>query len=74
MNTLECSRKIIKITDDVTLVINHDQGMRDSGILRFANNDYEIEFDFTESTRQIFSDITNMSALELLNVLAQKAE
>lgn len=67
------TREFIRITDEITLVIDHDPILRDAGILRFASGQ-EIEFDWSEEAQQLFSDIDNADPIELLTILAQKAE
>lgn len=67
------TREFIRITDEITLVIDHDPIFKDAGILRFANG-YEVEFDWSEDARNLFEDIDNADPIELLTILAQKAD
>lgn len=67
------TREFIRITDEITLVIDHDPILRDAGILRFANG-YEVEFDWSIDAQNLFEDIDNADPISLLTVLAQKAE
>lgn len=67
------TREFIRITDEITLVLDHDPTLHDAGILRFANG-YEVVFDWSEEAQQLFSDIDNADPIELLTVLAQRAE
>ena len=73
MNALavvDCSRDVIRITDDVTLVILKDEGFEDAGVLKFKNG-YEVEFRYDEDARQVFEDLEGADPIELITVLAQ---
>lgn len=73
MNALavvDCSREVIKITDDVTLVIFKDKGFEDAGVLKFKSG-YEVEFRYDEDARQVFEDIDNADPIELITIMAQ---
>lgn len=68
-----CSREIIRITDEVTLVILRDEGFGDAGLLQFKNG-HEIEFAWSDDARQVFEDLEGADTIELLTVLAQVAK
>lgn len=65
-----CSREIIKITDDVTLVILKDEGFEDAGVLKFKTG-YEVEFRYDEDARQVLDDLEGADPIELLTIMAQ---
>lgn len=70
---VEGSREFIKITSDITLVIDRDPIYKDAGILRFSSGE-EISFDWSEDAQRIFSDIDNSNGFEVLMILAQRAD
>lgn len=74
LKEVKSTQEFVRITNEITLVIDHQDGLKPAGILRFANNDCEIEFDFSEDARQVFTDIDNADPIELLTILAQKAD
>lgn len=67
------TQEFVRITDEVTLIIDHDPLYGDAGILRFASG-REFTFDWSEDARQVFADIDNAEPIELLTILSQKAE
>lgn len=73
LTVVDYSREIICITDDVTLVILKDAGFEDAGVLKFRSG-YEVEFAMTSEARELFADIDNCDPIELLSVIAQKAD
>ena len=73
LKEIEGTREFIKITSEITLVIDRAEDFRDAGILRFASGE-EISFDWTIDAQNVFSDIDNSNGFELLTVLAQKAD
>ena len=70
LKLVDCSREVIRITDDVTLVILKDEGFEDAGVLKFKSG-YEIEFRYDEDARQVFEDLEGADPIELITVLAQ---
>lgn len=70
---VDCSREIIRITNDVTLVILKDEGFEDAAVLKFKSG-YEVEFAWNADAHQIFEDLEGADSIELLTVLAQVAK
>ena len=70
LKLVECSREVIRITDDAMLVIFKDDGFEDAGVLKFKNG-YEVEFRYDEDARQVFEDLEGADPIELITLLAQ---
>ena len=67
------TQEIVKITDEITLVIDHDPKYGSAGILKMgANND--IQFNWSKDARQVFENLEGADTIELLTVLAQVAK
>lgn len=73
LKLVDCSREVIRITDDVTLVILNDEGFESAGLLKFKSG-YEVEFRYDDDARQVFEDLEGADPIELLTVLAQAAK
>ena len=73
LKEVESTQEFVRITDEVTLIIDRDELHGDAGILRFANNDYEIQFDWSSDAKSVFENIDTCEGIALLTVLAQRA-
>lgn len=73
LKEIASTQEFVRITDEITLIIDRDELYGDAGILRFANNDYEIQFDWSEDARNTFENIDTCEGIELLTILAQCA-
>lgn len=73
LKEVESTQEFVRITDEVTLIIDRDPFCGDAGILRFANSDYEVEFKWDSDAKAVFENIDTCEGIELLTVLAQRA-
>lgn len=67
------TQEVVKITGEITLIIDHDDYHGTAGILKLGNNT-EIEFDWSPDAEQAFRDIDVIDAVEILTIIAQVAK